>query len=137
AGKEPVLMEGWREVSPRASRSDRPAISPVAAPKGATSPRDVHHGNIKRKCWLRSIAAARSAHHLGASGWSTGANAMRAVLALSFLIAFCATAEAAKVYHAKPPRHVILRSSPVDPRFPPVLQDQTPSYNDPSRYGGG
>ena len=63
---------------------------------------------------------------------------MRAVLALSLLIAFCATADAAKVHHAKPPRHVILQSSPpVDPRFPPVLQDQTPSYNDPSKYGGG
>jgi hypothetical protein len=24
----------------------------------------------------------------------------------------------------------------VDPRFPPVLQDQTPSYNDPSKFGG-
>lgn len=62
---------------------------------------------------------------------------MRAILALSLLIAFCATADAAKEHHAKP-RHVIVRSSPpVDPRFPPVLQNQTPSYNDPSRYGGG
>ncbi len=77
---------------------------------------------------------------------------MRAVLAFSLLIAFCASANAAKLHHAKPPRHVILQSSPpvdprfppvlqssppVDPRFPPVLQDQTPSYNDPSKYGGG
>jgi hypothetical protein len=25
----------------------------------------------------------------------------------------------------------------VDPRFPPVLEDQTPRYDDPSKFGGG
>jgi hypothetical protein len=65
---------------------------------------------------------------------------MRYVLALSLLIAFYTSADAARVHHAKP-RHLILRVSPeveprVDPRFPPVLQDQTPSYNDPSKFGG-
>jgi hypothetical protein len=69
--------------------------------------------------------------------WSIGANAMRSVLALSLLIALCASADAAKVHHAKP-RHVIARpSQAVDPRFPPVLQDQTPRYDDPSKFGGG
>jgi hypothetical protein len=29
------------------------------------------------------------------------------------------------------------RGGVVDPRFPPVLEDQTPSYDDPSRLGGG
>ena len=66
---------------------------------------------------------------------------MRTILALGVLIAFSASADAARIHHAKP-RHLMLRVSPaveprVDPRFPPVLQDQTPSYNDPSRYGGG
>jgi len=62
---------------------------------------------------------------------------MRAVLLSGLLIAFCSSADAARVHHAKP-RHVVVRSGPpVDPRFPPVLQDQTPSYNDPSKYGGG
>jgi hypothetical protein len=62
---------------------------------------------------------------------------MRSVLALSLLIALYASANAARLHHAKP-RHVIVRSSqPVDPRFPPVLQDQTPSYDDPSKFGGG
>jgi hypothetical protein len=62
---------------------------------------------------------------------------MRSVLALSLLIAFYASANAAKVHHAKP-RHVIARpSQPVYPRFPPVLQDQTPRYDDPSKFGGG
>ena len=69
--------------------------------------------------------------------WSIGANAMRSVLALGLLIALCASANAARVHHSKP-RHVIVRpSQSVDPRFPPVLQDQTPSYNDPSKFGGG
>jgi hypothetical protein len=62
---------------------------------------------------------------------------MRFVLALSFLIALCASADAARMHHAKP-RHVIAHpSQPVDPRFPPVLQDQTPRYDDPSKFGGG
>ena len=62
---------------------------------------------------------------------------MRAVLVLGVLIALCASASAAKVHHAKP-RHAIVRPiQPVDPRFPPVLQDQTPGYDDPSKFGGG
>ena len=66
-----------------------------------------------------------------------GANAMRSVLALGLLIALCTSANAARVHHSKP-RHVIVRPSQgVDPRFPPVLQDQTPSYDDPSKFGGG
>ena len=49
----------------------------------------------------------------------------------------CASAYAARVHHSKP-RHVIVRPSQgMDPRFPPVLQDQTPSYDDPSKFGGG
>ena len=66
-----------------------------------------------------------------------GANPMRSVLALGLLIALCASANAARVHHFKP-RHVIVRpSQAVDPRFPPVLQDQTPSYDDPSKRGSG
>jgi len=62
---------------------------------------------------------------------------MRCVLALALLIALCASADAARVHHAKP-RHVIARpSQAVDPRFPPVLEDQTPRYDDPSKFGGG
>jgi hypothetical protein len=62
---------------------------------------------------------------------------MRSVLALSLLIALCASAAAARVHHAKP-RHVIVRpSQDVDPRFPPVLEDQTPRYDDPSKFGSG
>ena len=61
---------------------------------------------------------------------------MRSVLVLGLLIAFVASANAARVHHAKP-RHVVVRPSQVvDLRFPPVLQDQTPSYNDPSKFGG-
>jgi hypothetical protein len=61
---------------------------------------------------------------------------MRSVLALGILIALCASANAARGHHSKP-QHVIVRPvQPVDPRYPPVLQDQTPSYNDPSKFGG-
>jgi hypothetical protein len=62
---------------------------------------------------------------------------MRSVLALSLLIALCASANAAKVHHAKPRRVIARPSQAVDPRFPPVLQDQTPRYDDPSKFGGG
>jgi len=62
---------------------------------------------------------------------------MRAIIALGVLIALCTSADAARVHHAKPLQAVVRSSPPVDPRFPPVLQDQTPSYNDPSKYGGG
>jgi hypothetical protein len=69
--------------------------------------------------------------------WLPGfAPAMRSVLALGLLIGLCASANAARVHHSKP-RHVIVHPSQgVDPRFPPVLQDQTPSYDDPSKRGG-
>ena len=63
-----------------------------------------------------------------------------AVFALGLLIAFSASAYAAKakVHHSKP-RHVIVRPVPerIDPNYPPVLRDQTPSYTAPSKFGGG
>jgi hypothetical protein len=63
---------------------------------------------------------------------------MRSVVALSLLIALCASANAARVHHHSKPRHVIVHpAQAVDPRFPPVLQDQTPRYDDPSKFGGG
>jgi len=81
--------------------------------------------------------AALASHKNG--GWSIGANAMRSVLALGLLIALCASANAARVNHSKP-RHVIVRHSyGMIPRFvvPSVKYDDTPSYNDPSKFGGG
>jgi len=69
---------------------------------------------------------------------------MRSAFALGLLITLCASADAATVHHSKPPavhlrtrQHGIVRpSEAVDPRFPPVLQDQTPRYDDPSKFGG-
>jgi hypothetical protein len=63
---------------------------------------------------------------------------MRCVLALILLVALCAPAGAARLHHRfKPPQHVIVHPGQrVDPRSPPVLQDQTPSYDDPSKFGG-
>jgi len=81
------------------------------------------------------MAAVRRAHHL--TGWGLmGATAMRSVLAFGILIALCASADAATGHHSKP-RHVVVRPlQAVDPRFPPVLEDQTPRYDDPSKRGG-
>jgi hypothetical protein len=61
------------------------------------------------------------------------------VLALGLLIALCASANAARVHHPNP-RHASVRDShAMIPRFavPPVRYDDTPSYNDPSKFGGG
>jgi hypothetical protein len=71
---------------------------------------------------------------------------MRSVLALGVLIALCTSADAARVHHYKP-RHVILRdSNAMMPRFDvaptqydsgPTWSSDIPSYNDPSKFGGG
>jgi len=97
--------------------------------------------NFAEACFERDdhfkiIAAVRPVYHIGTGGWSIGANAMRCVLALGLLIALSASANAAKVHLSKPRQVIVRPSQSVDPRFPPVLQDQTPSYNDPSKFGG-
>jgi hypothetical protein len=80
---------------------------------------------------------------------------MRFVLVLGILIAFGASANAAaRVHHAKP-RHVVVRGSQAaipsyaipdggriqrDDSVPGGLRtthDDPPSYNDPSKFGGG
>jgi hypothetical protein len=62
---------------------------------------------------------------------------MRSFLALSLLITLCASASAATVHHSW--RHVIVHPGEswayAGPR-PPVHYDDTPSYGDPSKYGG-
>jgi hypothetical protein len=75
---------------------------------------------------------------------------MRSVLALGLWVALCASVDAATVHHFKrvhhgEPRRVFIRPGrPVnppyqrlDPRFPPIIEDQTPSYDDPSKFGSG
>jgi hypothetical protein len=66
-------------------------------------------------------------------------------LVLSVAIPFTISPSAAKEHHSRP-RHTVVRhryyASPglvAVPRVvdPPVIQDQTPSYNDPSKWGGG
>jgi hypothetical protein len=79
---------------------------------------------------------AGASHENG--GRSIGANATRFVLALGLLVGLCASAHAATVRHSKP-RHVIVRHSQgATPRFvvPPARYDDTPSYDDPSKFGG-
>jgi hypothetical protein len=70
------------------------------------------------------------------------------VLALGLSVALCASAQAAPSHQAKV-RHTNVHygrdavpgfaapAKTVDPRFPPVLEDQTPRYDDPSKFGGG
>jgi hypothetical protein len=74
---------------------------------------------------------------------------MRSVLALGLLVALYTSADAATVHHFKKahhpePRRVFVRPDrsvnpfqSIDPRFPPIIEDQTPSYDDPSKFGGG
>ena len=71
---------------------------------------------------------------------------MRSVLTLALFLSLCAAANAAKLHEPRhaadypgqttEPRFGRPRQSP-NPNDPPVLTDQTPSYNDPSKYGGG
>ncbi len=61
---------------------------------------------------------------------------MRFFLALGLLITLCASASAATVHHSR--HHVIVHSQGwayAAPR-PPIDYDDTPSYDDPSKFGG-
>lgn len=70
-------------------------------------------------------------------------------LLLGLLVAQCASAIAAPAHHHARWRHALASSSRamipafagpargINPNHPPVLEDQTPSYDDPSRQGGG
>jgi hypothetical protein len=77
---------------------------------------------------------------------------LASVFALGLFITFCASADAATAHHPKR-RHVIVRpdegvnfdglnfgpaasSWAYAPARPPVHYDDTPSYNDPSKFGG-
>ena len=94
-------------------------------------------GMIKKKVHLLLCKQYEGSAEVAERG--LGANAMRSVLALGLLIALCTSANAARVHHSKP-RHVIVRHSQgVTPRFvvAPAKYDDTPSYNDPSEFGGG
>jgi hypothetical protein len=63
-------------------------------------------------------------------------------LALGLLITLCASANAATVGHSRThrlafiPPSVVLSYAAV-PGRPPIHYNDTPSYNDPSRFGGG
>ncbi|MDB5582088.1 MAG: hypothetical protein JWR80_7264 [Bradyrhizobium sp.] len=67
---------------------------------------------------------------------------MRSFLAVGLLIVLCASASAATARHS---RHAIVHPSQgyVVPGWayqavrPPIHYDDTPSYDDPSKYGGG
>jgi len=71
-----------------------------------------------------------------------GANAMRSFLVMGLLITLCASASAATARH---PRHVIVHPDQAytvpgwayEPVRPPVQYGDTPSYDDPSKFGGG
>jgi hypothetical protein len=102
----------------------------------------------------RSVDVAKSDHQSSDEGrrwrgprirwepcvhWS---NAMRSFWALGLLITLCASASAATMHHS---RHVIVRSSQgyavpgwtyAAPQ-PLIHYDDTPSYDDPSKFGGG
>lgn len=71
---------------------------------------------------------------------------MRYVLALGLLMILCPSSNAASVHRTRGQHHVVVRpgwsssfaavpGSYASPR-PPVHYDDTPSYNDPSKFGG-
>jgi hypothetical protein len=72
---------------------------------------------------------------------------MRSVLVLGLLIAVSASAQAATAHHHYTRHHVFI--SPrvassfdavpgwAEPPRPSIRYDDVPSYNDPSKYGGG
>jgi hypothetical protein len=68
-------------------------------------------------------------------------------LALSLLMILCGSASAVTLHHTIPRHHVIVRPSQGFPGYavpgwayaappPTVHYDDTPSYNDPSKFGG-
>ena len=73
---------------------------------------------------------------------------MRSVTVFCLLTALCASADAATAHRSKP-LHVIVRDKrglslgftapgwTVERARPPIHYRQTPSYDDPSKYGGG
>jgi hypothetical protein len=100
------------------------------------------HANLTRALRAKCVSAIRRGI------------AMQYVLALGLLITLCASANAARLHHSKP-RHVIVQSSqPVIPSYvaPNGVRiyrddsapggfrtdhDDPPSYDDPSKFGGG
>ena len=83
---------------------------------------------------------------------------LTSTLALGLLITLCTYGQAAALHHAKARHLDIHRSQNMirsfnrsqdavpgfadparagEPIWPPVLEDQTPSYDDPSKFGGG
>ncbi|MCA1454307.1 hypothetical protein I6F35_13925 [Bradyrhizobium sp. BRP22] len=70
---------------------------------------------------------------------------MRAFLALGLLIGLSASASAATMHHHFEQRHVIVQPGPVyagpgwavEAHRSPMHLDDTPSYDDPSKFGGG
>ena len=67
---------------------------------------------------------------------------MRSVFALGLLITLCGSADAVTVHHHVRTRDHVTASfafprSAYEPPRPPVHYDDTPSYNDPSKFGGG
>jgi hypothetical protein len=61
---------------------------------------------------------------------------MRSLLALGLLIALCDSTNAATVHHSRTGHHAVFRHS-FGFVVPPVHYDDTPRYNDPSKFGGG
>jgi hypothetical protein len=80
------------------------------------------------------------------ASWPVGAYAMRSALALGLSVALRASAEAATLHDHRTRHHVIIppnvaSSFAAVPGWasapPPAHYDDTPSYDDPSKFGGG
>jgi hypothetical protein len=73
---------------------------------------------------------------------------MRSILVLGLLMTLCASANAATLHHHRTRHHVVIPPGVASsyaaipgwtyaPPPPAVRYDDTPSYNDPSKWGGG
>jgi hypothetical protein len=72
---------------------------------------------------------------------------MRSILVLGLLVTLCASANAATLHHHRTRHHVVIPPGVASsfaaipgrtyaPPQPAVHYDDTPSYNDPSKFGG-
>jgi hypothetical protein len=103
----------------------------------------VHH-RVEVRSWTESRCRLQTFTPFAdcTGKWTIGANAMRAILTLSLLVIFCASAEAAKVRNSRLRNDIPVRVQGLSPDLSAQERQRLhdiniPSYDDPSKFGGG